>query len=146
IMVTWQWGRAQIAGAHYSFGVKAGKRLSWLVALRDKVDEIQLAIKEGLSQARALVQGRRRLVETDRAFVFLCSRPLRGLDEYVPVALRVFLKKYGVLPAHITLFHANQLSVAEAKQSDRYEVVTLGRNIVSVVARYGYMEQPDIRG
>jgi len=146
IMVTWQWGREQIARAHYAFGVRGGKRMSWLVALRDKVDEIQLAMEEGLPQARALIQGRRRLVESDRAFVFMCSRPIRSLDEYVPVALRVFLKKYGVLPAHITLFHAKQISVAEAKRSDRFEVVTLGRNIVSVIATYGYMEQPDVRG
>ena len=97
--------------------------------------------------ARLLVQGRRRLVETDRAFVFLCSRPIRGLDEYVPVSLRVFLKKYGVLPAHVTLFHVKQLSVAEAEKGrTRFEVIDLGRNIVSVTGTYGYMEQPDIRG
>jgi KUP system potassium uptake protein len=146
IMLTWQWGRAQVAGAHFVFGVKGGKRLSWLVALRDKVDEIQLAVEEGLPQARALVQGRRRLVETDRAFVFMCSRPVRDLEEYVPVALRVFLKKYGVLPAHITLFHANQTAAAEAPSGRRFEVITLGRNIVSVIATYGYMQQPDVRG
>lgn len=146
IMLTWQWGRTQIAGAHYAFGVKGGKRLSWLVALRDKVDEIQVAIEEGLPQARALVQGRRRLVESDRAFVFLCSRPIRDLDEYVPVPLRVFLKKYGVLPAHVTLFHASQLSVAESERPDRFEVLSLGHNIVSVIATYGYLEKPDIRG
>jgi KUP system potassium uptake protein len=146
IMLMWQWGRAQVAGAHYAFGVKGGKRLHWLVALRDKVDEIQIAMEEGLPQARALIQGRRRLVETDRAFVFLCSRPIRDLDEYVPVAMRVFLKKYGVLPAHLTLFHARPISVAEFTGADRFEVVELGRNIVSVTATYGYMEQPDVRG
>ena len=37
--------------------------------------------------------------------------------------------------------------MAEAeKGSTRFEVVDLGRNIVSVVGTYGYMEQPDIRG
>jgi KUP system potassium uptake protein len=146
IMLTWQWGRSQVAGAHYAFGVKGGKRLHWLVALRDKVDEIQIAMEEGLPQARALIQGRRRLVETDRAFVFLCSRPIRDLDEYVPVAMRVFLKKFGVLPAHLTLFHARPISIAEFLGADRFEVVELGRNIVSVTATYGYMEQPDVRG
>ncbi|AMV36924.1 KUP/HAK/KT family potassium transporter [Planctomyces sp. SH-PL62] len=147
IMMTWQWGRGQLAGAFYAFGVQGGKKMGWLVALREKVDEIQLSIQENLPLARTLVQGRRRLVETDRAFVFLCSRPIRDLDEYVPVSLRVFLKKYGVLPAHITLFHVRQLTVAEAeKGSARFEVFDLGRNIVSITATYGYMEQPDIRG
>jgi KUP system potassium uptake protein len=96
--------------------------------------------------ARALVQGRRRLVETDRAFVFLCSQPIRSADEYLPVSLRVFLKKFGVLPAHITFFHNRQLSVAEARVRNRFEVINLGRNNVAVNGVYGYMEQPDIRG
>ena len=74
---------------------RAGRRSSWLVALRDKVDEIRISIEENLPQARALVQGRRRLVETDRAFVFLCSRPIReprrvppGLAAHLPQEVR----------------------------------------------------------
>jgi KUP system potassium uptake protein len=147
IMLTWQWGRAELAGAFFAFVVEGGKRMSWLVALREKVDEIRVSIEENLPLARTLIQGRRRLVETDRAFVFLCSRPIRDLDEFVPISMRVFLKKYGVLPAHVTLFHVNVLSMAEVKRGGaRFEVINLGRNIVSVVGTYGYMEQPDIRG
>lgn len=146
IMVTWQWGRAQLASAFYDFGVRGGKRVGWLVALREMVDEINISIAENLPLARMLIQGRRRLVESDRAFVFLCSRPIRGIDEYVPVTMRIFLKKYGVLPSHVTFFHAKQLSVAEANVANRFEVIDLGRNLVSVTGVYGYMEQPDIRG
>lgn len=146
IMLTWQWGRSALAGAFFAFGVEAGKRVSWLVALRDKVDEIRISIEENLPQARALVQGRRRLVESDRAFVFLCSRPIRSQDEFLPVSMRIFLKKFGVLPAHITLLHVNQISVAEAPANLKPEVINLGRNIVSISMIYGYMQQPDIRG
>ncbi len=146
IMLLWQWGRKQFANAFYEFGFKEGKKVRWLVALREMLDEVQLSIDHNLSLAKLLVQGRRRLVESDRAFVFLCSRPTRTLDDYVPITLRIFLKKYGVLPAHITLFHVNQISNAEADPRKRYEVVDLGRNIVAVTATYGYMEQPDIRG
>ncbi len=146
IMLTWQWGRTELARAFYAFGVQGGKKVRWLVALRDKVDEIRVSIEENLPQARALVQGRRRLVETDRAFVFLCSRPIRSLDDPLPVSLRIFLKKYGVLPAHITLFHVNQVAVAEAEGGQNLEAITLGRNIVFVGGTYGYMEQPDVRG
>lgn len=146
IMLTWQWGRSKFARAFYDFGVREGKHVSWLVALRDMLDEIKISIEENLPLAKALVQGRRRLVETDRAAVFLCSRPIRGLDDYLPVSLRVFLKKFGVLPAHVTLFHVNQISVAETDHANRYEVVDLGRDIVGVTATYGYMEAPDIRG
>jgi KUP system potassium uptake protein len=146
VMLTWQWGRTALARAFYAFGVREGKKIQWLVSLRDMLDEIRLSIEENLPQARALVQGRRRLVETDRAFVFLCSRPIADLDEYVPVSLRIFLKKFGVLPAHITFFHVNQVSVAEAGGGRNFHVVNLGRSIVSVSATYGYMERPDIRG
>ncbi len=146
IMLTWQWGRSELARAFYAFGIAQGKRVSWLVALRDKLDEIRVSVEENLPQARALVQGRRRLGETDRACVFLCSRPIRGLDDYLPVQLRVFLKKYGVLPAHITLFHVHQVAVAEARGGADFEVVNLGRNIVAVSGTYGYMERPDVRG
>ena len=145
IMITWQWGRSQFATAFYDFGVKEGKKIEWLVALRDMLDDVQFAIEENLPLARLLVQGRRRLVESDRAVVFLCSRAIRSIDDYVPVTLRVFLKKYGVLPAHVIFFHVNQISVAEAYQSQRYEVISLGHDIDSVIVTYGYMEQPDVR-
>jgi KUP system potassium uptake protein len=84
-------------------------------------------------------------VESDRAAVFLCSRPVKTVHDYVPVALRVFLKKYGVLPSHVVLMHVHQESVAFISNNIRYEVITLGHDIDSVVINYGYMEQPDIR-
>jgi KUP system potassium uptake protein len=66
-------------------------------------------------------------------------------DDYVPVVLRIFLKKYGVLPSQVVLMHVNQLSVATIDVARRYSVTKLGNDIHSVVVRYGYMEQPDIR-
>jgi len=146
IMVTWQWGRKQMAKAFYDFGFREGKKIDWLVMLREKVDEIQIAIDENLPLARALIQGRRRLVESDRAAVFLCSQPIRTLDDYTPVTLRVFLKKYGVLPSHVTLFHINQISSSTYDNANRYEVIKLGNDIYAVNVTYGYMEPTDIRG
>ena len=146
IMATWQWGRKHLAHAFYSFGVRDGKKLEWLVALREMLDDQELALQENLPYARSLIQGRRKLVESDRAAVFLCSRPIRSLDDYVPVSLRIFLKKYGVLPSHVTLFYVNQVAVAEADARNRYEVINIGHDIDSVIVTYGYMEQPDIRG
>ena len=146
IMLTWQWGRSQMARAFYDFGFREGKKIDWLVMLREKVDEIQIAIDENLPLARTLIQGRRRLVESDRAAVFLCSQPIRTLDDYTPVTLRVFLKKYGVLPSHVTLFHINQISNATFDDANRYEVIKLGNDIYAVNVTYGYMEQTDIRG
>lgn len=145
IMVTWQWGRGQISRAFYDFGVREGKKVEWLVALREMLDDLELAVQENLPAARALIQGRRRLVESDRAAVFLCSRPILTTDDYLPVALRVFLKKYGVLPSHVVLMHIHQASVAFVNRRSRYTVTKLGNDIDSVTANYGYMEEPNIR-
>lgn len=145
VMLTWRWGRSELSKAFYNFGVKEGKKVEWLVALRDMVDELEMTIRENLPAARQLIQGRRRLVESDRAAVFLCSRPIESTEDYVPVNLRIFLKKYGVLPSHIILLHVNQASVAEIPRQQRYRVKRLGNDIDSVTLSYGYMEEPDIR-
>jgi KUP system potassium uptake protein len=68
------------------------------------------------------------------------------LNDYTPVTLRVFLKKFGVLPSHVTLFHINQISNATYDDANRYEVIKLGNDIYAVNVTYGYMEQTDIRG
>src|SRR5262249_14001466 len=112
--------------------------------LRDLLNESKQAIAEELYMAARLVQGQRELVEINRAIVFLCSRPIRDLSERVPVVLRVFLKKTGALPRHMTLLHVQQLEEAEV-HGDRYEVIQLRPGIVSVIVKYGYTEEPDIR-
>jgi len=145
IMLTWQWGRTQLSSAFYRFGVREGKKIDWLIALRDMLDDLEIAMQENLPFARQLVQGRRRIVESDRAAVFLCSRPIRGADDYVPVVLRVFLKKYGVLPSYVVFLHVQQISRPYAKLQSRYEVIHLGHDIDSVVATFGYLEQPSVR-
>jgi KUP system potassium uptake protein len=145
IMLVWQWGRKSLARAFYEFGVREGKKIDWLVALREMLDDLELTLRENLPAARALIQGRRRLVESDRAAVFLCSRPIRSTEDYVPVVLRIFLKKYGVLPAQVVLMHVHQATVATIPISDRYSTVKLGPDIHSITASYGYMEQPDVR-
>jgi KUP system potassium uptake protein len=145
IMLTWQWGRTQLGSAFYRFGVREGKKIDWLIALRDMLDDLEIAMQENLPLARQLVQGRRRIVESDRAAVFLCSRSIRSTEDYVPVALRVFLKKYGVLPSYLVFLHVKQVSQPYAKLQSRYEVIHIGHDIDSVIATYGYLEQPSVR-
>jgi KUP system potassium uptake protein len=135
IMLTWQWGRRSLADAFYAFGVKEGKRIEWLVSLRDMLDELEITIQENLPAARSLIQGRRRLVESDRAAVFLCSRPIESVDDYVPVVMRIFLKKYGVLPSQVVFMHVNQTSLAMFPAEARYRVTKLGNDIHSLVAK-----------
>ncbi len=145
IMLTWQWGRTQISLAFYQFGVLEGKKIDWLVSLREMLDDVEIAVQENLPYARQLVQGRRRIVGSDRAAVFLCSRPIRSTSDYVPVVMRVFLKKYGVLPSHVVFLHVQQISRPYANLKSRYEVVPIAHNIVSATATYGYLEQPCVR-
>lgn len=145
MMMIWQWGRKKLGTAFYDFGVREGKKIEWLIALRDMLDDLEITLRENLPAARALIQGKRRLVESDRAAVFLCSRPITSAEDNVPVVLRIFLKKYGVLPAQVVLMHVNQGSVAVIPRQQRYSVQKLGNDIHSVTVNYGYMEQPDIR-
>jgi KUP system potassium uptake protein len=145
IMLVWQWGRKSLATAFYEFGVREGKKISWLVALRDMLNDLEITLQENLPAARSLIQGTRRLVESDRAAVFLCSRPIQSSDDYVPVVLRIFLKKYGVLPSQVVFMHVNQASVATIPATNRYSVFKLGDELHSVVVNYGYMEQPEVR-
>ena len=145
IMLVWQWGRKSLATAFFEFGVREGKKISWLVALRDMLNDLEITLQENLPAARSLIQGTRRLVESDRAAVFLCSRPIQSSDDYVPVVLRIFLKKYGVLPSQVVFMHVNQASVATIPATNRYSVFKLGDELHSVVVNYGYMEQPEIR-
>ncbi len=140
-MLTWQWGRARLATA---FGSYDTKPIQWLIDLRAMLNEAKQAIAEGLYLAARVVQGPRELVEINRAVVFLCSRPIRQPTDRVPVVLRVFLKKTGALPRHITLLHVNQVADPEVV-GDRYEVIPLSSGIVSVIVSYGYAERPDIR-
>lgn len=145
VMMTWQWGRTMMSKAFYDFGVRDGKKIEWLISLRDMLDDLEITLQENLPAARQLIQGRRRLVESDRAAVFLCSRPVLSEQDYVPVAMRVFLKKYGVLPSYIVLLHVQQESIAKLGTQNRYSVKRLGNDIDSVTVKYGYMEQPDVR-
>ncbi len=66
-------------------------------------------------------------------------------EDYVPIVLRIFLKKYGVLPSKVVLMHVNQMNIANINEDGRFVVTKLGTDIHSVVVNYGYMEQPDVR-
>ncbi len=90
VMMVWQWGRQAVGQAFYNFGVREGKKIDWLVALRDMVDDLELAVEQNLPAARLLVQGSRKLVESDRAAVFLCSRPIVSTEDSVPSFFEFF--------------------------------------------------------
>ncbi len=141
-MMTWRWGRTQIADALGRFN---GKCIDWYIQLRIMLNDRQEALSEGFEYAAQLVSGPRRLVEMDRAVVFLTSRAIHGLEDKVPVVTRMFLKKYGAMPCHTTFLHVLLEDTATVPENERFRVIHLGPNVYSVIVRYGFMEEPNVR-
>ncbi|HRY97117.1 MAG TPA: KUP/HAK/KT family potassium transporter [Myxococcota bacterium] len=132
LMRTWQWGRATLAQAYARFP-RMG--LTRLIELKQQLID---------SPARRVAYAGRTLAEVDRAIVFLTSRAFPTADDPCPVGVRIFMKRTGLLPKHITLLHVDQQSRPHVPEEERHTVVQLGARVVSVHARYGYMEPPDL--
>jgi KUP system potassium uptake protein len=132
VMKTWQWGRGVLAGAYLDFA---------RIPMRHYVE-----LKQALmaSPRLRIKYGRREVAQVERAVVFLSSRPIRSADEPCPVGLRVFTRRHGALPKHVILLNVAQLSQPYVPAAERRTVTPLGANIVTVNARYGYMQTPDI--
>ncbi len=81
--------------------------MDWLVSFEEMVDDLELTITENLPAAHCLFQGRRRFVESDRAVVFLCSRPIQTVDDYVRWCC-VFLEEGTECYRRMVLMHINQ--------------------------------------
>jgi KUP system potassium uptake protein len=71
--------------------------------------------------------------------VYLTSRV-----DVVPVPLLHNLKHNKVLHARIVLLHVVTENIPRVPQERRVEVTHLGSNFHAVVARYGFVEQPDV--
>ncbi|HOX45025.1 MAG TPA: KUP/HAK/KT family potassium transporter [Myxococcota bacterium] len=132
LMRTWQWGRALLAQAYARFP-RMG--LTRLVELKQQLID---------SPERRVAYAGRTLAEVDRAIVFLTSRAFPTPDDPCPVGVRIFMKRTGALPKHVTLLHVDQQSRPYVPEEERHTVVQLGGRVVSVHARYGYMEPPDV--
>lgn len=92
-----------------------------------------------------LVARRDELTTMPRAMVFLVSEAVRRPSDLAPVLLLKFVDRYGALPKHLTLFTVVFEADVPRWQGERFEVASLGGNIVSVQMHVGYMEQPDVR-
>jgi len=132
LMRSWQWGRGELAQAYARFPRMGLARL------------IEIKQQLASSPERRIAYAGRTLAEVDRAIVFLISRPFASPDEPCPVGLRIFMKRTGALPKHITLLHVDQQSRPYVPEEERHTVAQLGARVVSVSARYGYMEPPDV--
>lgn len=130
VIATWRWGRGilRIAYAGYS----SGHDMGWFLDLKRRLEE----------QGGVLDDDRiRRLVELDRAVVFLVSHPIKSRSDPLPVKLRTYLKRKGAIPKDILLLNIDQEHAPFVKR--HYHAINLGCNVFSVEAHFGFMENPD---
>lgn len=132
IMATWQWGRKLVRVAFDSYATM--KNMEWLLNLKRRVEESGGILKD---------QRVRKLVEIDRAVIFMVSHSIRSLSDNVPITLRIYLKRTGAIPRDILFLTINQKK-SPYIQGDRYQVFNLGMNVYSVDVQFGFMENPNV--
>jgi KUP system potassium uptake protein len=130
IVATWRWGRKLLRIAYDSYA--STRDMQWFIDVKEKLQKNDGRLKKDLIRS---------VTELDRAVVFLVSKPVKSLDEPVPVKLRVYLKRKGAIPKDVVLLNIEQERVPVLKE--HYEVIDLGQNVISVTARFGFMENPD---
>ena len=132
IMWTWQWGRRVVGTAHRAYGNT--RQMSWLIGLKRRLEE-----NGGIINDRA-----RWLVESDRVVVFMSPHLINTPEDGLPAALRVYLKRNGVIPKRMII-----LSIVQGKTSfvigERYTIIDFGYNILIVQVRFGFMENPSVK-
>ncbi|KKT81940.1 MAG: hypothetical protein A3B99_04650 [Candidatus Yanofskybacteria bacterium RIFCSPHIGHO2_02_FULL_44_12b] len=132
VMWAWQWGRKAVGTAHRAYGDT--RQMSWLIDLKRRLEE-----SKGIMNDRA-----RWLVESDRVVVFMSSHPVSAPEDGMPAALRVYLKRNGVVPKHMIV-----LSILQGKApfsiGERYTITNFGFNIIAVQVKFGFMENPNVK-
>jgi len=132
LMKTWQWGRSVLARAYLDFAK---------ISMRHYV-ELKHALME--SPTLRIKYGRREVAQVERAIVFLSSRAITSPEEPCPIGLRVYIRRNGALPKHVILLNIAQVSQPFVPMKERWNIIPLGANIVSVNARYGYTQTPHV--
>lgn len=112
------------------------RNMEWLVQLKER-----LSLNNGVLQDHRI----RKLVESDRVVIFMTSQAVAKLSDNMPASLRIYLKRNGVLPRYIVIMTIVQEKIPFVANDTRYEIIDLGQGIHSVQARFGFMEQPDVR-
>ena len=127
VMDTWRWGRKYI-GRIYTEKLKHHHLLVQTV-LEDKVKYFDQNPSVSL--------------------VVMSSRPITSPLDRVPPVLAVHYRNWRRLPKHIIFLSIIQLETPTVNPEERYETKAFSQDqfgtVVSAQARFGYMEQPDVR-
>jgi KUP system potassium uptake protein len=132
LMKTWQWGRSVLAKAYLDF---AKLPMHHYVELKQALME---------SPKLRIKYGQREVAQVERAVVFLSSRAISTPEDPCPIGLRVYVRRNGALPKHVILLNVLQTDRPFEPEKERCKTIPLGANIVSVNARYGYMQPPNV--
>ena len=130
VIATWRWGRRLLRMAYD--GYVENRTIEWFLDLKRRVRAGGGILHD--DRARAVV-------ESDRAVVFLISRPITGKQSRIPVKLRVYLKRRGVIPKNILLLNIEQERIPYLKR--HYQIIDFGQNVFAVHAVFGFMENPN---
>lgn len=127
VMDTWRWGRRLVG-----------------VAYQERLKQYHLSVKD-------IIDNKPRYLDAmpSVSLVVMASRPITSAKDNVPPVLAVHYANWRRLPKHIIFLSIMQTSRPFEAHKNRYTSLTFCRDeqgtVISVQARYGYMEQPDIR-
>lgn len=127
VMDTWRWGRSWIGQSYQRRSDAFHLTVADLIANRDE------ALDPTLS----------------KSLVVMASRPILKVEDRVPPVLAIHYRNWSRIPKHLVFFSVVPVGTPSVPEAERFHVETFLQNatgtIVSVQARYGYMEQPNIR-
>ncbi|MDD5084327.1 MAG: KUP/HAK/KT family potassium transporter [Candidatus Moranbacteria bacterium] len=130
VIATWRFGRQMFRTAYDAY--VADKSIAWFLAMKKRLEERGGILRD---------ERARYMVETDRAAVFLVSRPIVNKESRIPVKLRVHLKRRGTIPKNILFLNIEQEKVPYLKRHAK--IIDLGDSVYAVHAVFGFMEDPD---
>jgi KUP system potassium uptake protein len=130
VIVTWRWGRKMLRTAYDSY--VADRDIQWFLDMKQRITQSGGILRD---------ERARHMAETDRAVVFLISRPITGKSSRIPVKLRVHLKRRGTIPKNILFLNIEQVRMPYVKR--HYQIIDLGQNVFAVRATFGFMENPN---
>lgn len=139
VMLTWQIGRKHLRSAYLQCARE--RTLQFLIDKKRRL----------LAHGGVIRDARGTFAITDRAMVFLCSTPVRDPSDPLPLLVRLYIKRHGVMPKEIILLHVQQYDVPEMvfragqpEDEKPYSIDALAPGIRVLTARYGYRQPPHI--
>lgn len=132
-MANYRWGRQHLLGQAYAAYAR-NRDMRWFLTLKQRL----------IDHGGVLHEQTRDLKEAERTDVFMSSRPVTHDTDGVPVVLRAYLKRHGTVAKNLLLLTIDQQRHPVVERPTQYDIQALGANVWSIVAHFGYMQNPDV--